>query len=186
MTSRTGFPKVSLKEVGYYDEELAAFIPDESRKAVINTETKKIYNIFTNNYRLVKHEDLLNDLDKVVNNFPEYGKPTLGINLDREGGFMEAKYTFKDVLHKVTGAEGDGFHPVIHAFNSYDGWTKQKIFFGAFRLVCKNGMIIGDKVFSYNKLHLKSNAEPDYSELASGFKVLSDQADMWKQWEKKT
>jgi hypothetical protein len=59
--------------------------------------------------------------------------------------------------------------------------------FGAFRLVCSNGLKVGEVFESYKKRHLESLNPNILSEsLTSGMNRFAEQADLWSSWAETT
>jgi hypothetical protein len=94
---------------------------------------------------------------------------------------MRATYIFKDVVAKVN--QHDVLHPQIEVFNSYDSGWSRKIFFGAYRLVCTNGLTIGERAFSYRTRHDTSFRQEDVKDtLIMAMERFSDQQRIWESW----
>lgn len=55
----------------------------------------------------------------------------------------------------VTGADADGFRPEVVLYNSHDGTGAVRLFAGAFRFICSNGIIAGEG-FASRTYHNKS------------------------------
>ena len=64
---------------------------------------------------------------------------------------MHVEITLPNVTLKV---EGDEIAMRIVVDNSYDASRKVNIAFGAYRLVCANGMIIGQRMISVSRRHV--------------------------------
>lgn len=121
----------------------------EGRKAVVRTDTSKTLGIVSNGYGLVKHE-------AVIDAFREAGKKfgvEEKIGLTNDGGNLFYEMLFPKVETEVK--KGDIVRLRMIIKNSYNGLNSLNIMFGALRLVCLNGMVVGVKVFNFNFRHTK-------------------------------
>jgi len=66
----------------------------------------------------------------------------------------------------LDGGPKDLYVPTIIARNSYDRSSKLDFYYGGFRFVCANGIVIGDIV---QQVSFKHNVDPDYRIVADGF-----------------
>jgi len=175
------YPKVS---------EGPAFYRNDSGHMVEIPETKTLFDptngrIFsphvTNDYRLIRHEDVVDIATAAAFSFPEYGNPTIDVAMPREGARLKVTFTFTGVSVDID--RGDKLHPTLHAYNSYDtGWALRTAF-GAFRVVCTNGMMIGKIMQKYRKEHHQGIDMDDVKqEIVTGMKALSEQQELWKAW----
>lgn len=150
-------------------------------KAIINPKTKRTYYIASQKYKLVKHEEVLTAFDDIVSKMPEFGKAKKEIDFFNDGGIMDCKYTFNDLEYKIK--KGDIINPTITARNSYDGTNKQSTMFGAFRLICSNGMVIGDLFAEYKKKHMETlDLDQMKFIITEGMEKYSEQTEIWKSW----
>jgi hypothetical protein len=94
---------------------------------------------------------------------------------------MKASYIFEDV--EVDVGPHDRLHPKIDFYNSYDlGWSRA-MNFGAYRLVCKNGLTIGEKVFSMREKHVTLfNREEVKNNILMAMGKFSDEKRIWNDW----
>jgi hypothetical protein len=149
-------------------------------KAITNPDNKHLYTITSNRYKLIKHEELISGIDELLWELPEFGHNERKLEFTKNGGKMRATYTFPEISVDVG---GDKIHPQIVNYNSYDTSTGLRIDFGAFKLICSNGLTIGEKVFHYNKKHF---ASIDFQIIMEGLKKslnqFSDQKELWKTW----
>ena len=66
----------------------------------------------------------------------------------------------------LDGGPKDLYVPTIIARNSYDRSSKLDFYYGGFRFVCANGIVIGNIV---QQVSFKHNVDPDYRIVADGF-----------------
>jgi len=156
----------------------------DSGKVIINEENQEVHEepfaIVTEEYTITTHESMLQLIDDVVAGMPEYGTPTKSIETFDRGGKMKAEIIFPEVEVMVA---GDILHPRISAFNSYDTYWKRRIEEGAFRVVCTNGLMIGEKNFEYSAKHTSEMDAKQLKFLITGaMEAFSDRTELWKTW----
>lgn len=120
----------------------------KDRKAVVRTDTMQALGIVSNGYGLVKH-------GLVVDTFREAGKEfgvSEKIQLTNNGGNLFYEMLFPKTEGEVK--KGDIVRMRMLIKNSYNGMNSLQIIFGAFRLVCLNGMVIGTKFLAFNYRHI--------------------------------
>ena len=119
-----------------------------NRKAVVRTDTMQTLGVVSNDYELVKH-------GSVIDSFREAGKKyhvKEKIQLTNDGAYLFYQMIFPKVEYEV--AKGDIVRMMMIAKNSYNGMNSVQIIFGAFRLVCLNGMVIGTKFMQFSFRHV--------------------------------
>jgi hypothetical protein len=159
----------------------------DGRSAIVDStsdpENPVFYNVVSDLYGLRQHEEVVHKVLEVCDDVPEFGQPTISIRLPNiaQGGKMRMEAVFKDVDYTIR--NGDTIHPKISVFNSIDlGW-KLKGAFGAFQLVCSNGMIIGEKWAEFAKRHMESLMVSELVEsVKKGMIQFSEQTQQWKKW----
>lgn len=115
--------------------------------AVIRPDTGQPMGIVSNRYGLIHHETVINGLRNALSN-KEYQEH---IQVTNNGAFLFATYKFLGMTEEVSKGDKVSFQFIIK--NSYDGTNSLQIIFGAFRLVCSNGMVIGKELLSYSQTH---------------------------------
>ncbi len=172
------YPPVAVEPISY-GRRVRTSCPDH--QAVINPESGSVYCVPTRQYQLLKHEDAIEGIEKVIHKMPQFGKWERKIDFFNDGGRMTAEYKFTDRTFQVD--KGDKLHPTINARNSYDlGWVFV-INFGIYRLICANGAIIGEKFASYKRKHTTGlEFEQVEKILEYGMDKFSDQVDLYKTW----
>ncbi|MCP6727386.1 MAG: DUF945 domain-containing protein [Patescibacteria group bacterium] len=129
------------------------------KMAVIREDTNESLGIVSKHYGLLEHKVVINSFRDILKEHKVEEK----IELQKNGAQLFATYTFLDTQIKV--AEGDFLSMTLIAKNSYDSSSSFQIMLGAFRLVCSNGMIIGQQFFKYNQRHFTDNIQIDMPEL---------------------
>jgi len=117
------------------------------RRAVIRTDTMKPLGVVSDKYTLLPHAEVVDTLRATLKG--QEVKET--INLTHNGARMHLEFMLPDVTFKV---EGDDIAMRLVVANSYDGSRKVRLVFGAYRLVCSNGMYVGSLLLSLNHRHV--------------------------------
>jgi len=178
MTQEIQFPKVQ-EDVISWGRRSRTYCPNY--KAIVNPETGDTYAIVSPNYKLLTHENAIETVMEVVDQSPEFGKFDISANFLKDGSRMETKITFPDVEYDIGG--GDLINPTIVIKNSYDTGWNYDVRFGAFRLVCSNGLVIGEQFAHYVKRHTQSLNPQDVQRiLIEGMQSFSEQIELWKTW----
>ena len=120
-------------------------------KFIMNESTNQILSCKTNDYKLVKNEDLYN---AVINGI-EANQGTLAeVQIFSGGRRTMYQFTFPGMSQLI---KGDELHPELRIWNSYDGSMAISIIASAFRMVCSNGMIMPEVVDKNKNRHLVGN-----------------------------
>ena len=172
------FPEVR-EEIISWGRRTRTHCPDH--KAIVNASTGETFAIVSNNYQLVKHEDAIQVVMDAIEMNPEFGRHDIDTKLLQGGAKMKSTIRFPEVQYDIRG--GDLINPTVEIRNSYDTGWQYSILFGAFRLVCSNGLIIGKKFVHYVKKHTQAlDQEHVKSILVEGMEQFSYQTELWKSW----
>jgi len=151
----------------------------EGRFAIVDQNNNYLFNVCTEIYKPVYHELVIWQVEQAALAVPEFGPPVIQFNLLANGGKIKVNARFPEVEHEIS--TGDIVNPTSDIFSSYDlGW-KYKAMFGAYRLVCSNGMTVGEVFDSFKKRHLVG-LDPDEltNMLMTGMPKFSEQTGLWK------
>ena len=175
-------PKVEMRKLAYGDGPNWTLA---RKKAVVGIGTDKLFGIHSDGYRLVPHEvgvHLVEEVALAHNHI--LGPYETDVALYDEGRRMRATLRFFETEYQVTQLNGqkDLINPTIEYFNSYDGGWAEKLIFGAFRLVCSNGMVVGKKLFHDRVIHVGERPVEFFMDLESSIKQYKDQTKVWKHW----
>jgi hypothetical protein len=153
----------------------------DGKKAIIDQTTENVFGICSDLYQVIHYEDILKMVETTVKNLPEFGNISIFPRLVNEGSKMVIKAKFEDVHYEIK--KGDVINPEIMIRTSYDLMWKLSAVFGAFRLICSNGMTIG-KVFSkFAKRHIVSLDPSSLTEsIQGGMGAYSEQVGLWQKW----
>jgi len=176
------FPKVKSELVTWgFDKRVIS----PEHQAIINPDNGEVYAITSKHYRIVEHEELLDTIVGVIQGEPEYGEHyDTDVWLSDNGAKMHAKFRFPDIEFPVNGNGGDMVNPTVEVFNSYDMSWALKVMFGAFRLVCSNGLVIGKIMMNYRRKHMSEGVSQERIKqiLMGSLEKFSFQTDLWKSW----
>jgi len=163
--------------------------PITTHKAIWNPEDEKIFAITSDKYKLVRHEDVLTNIEDVLAGSHDLGNWTRAIRMDKAGGRLRATYRFEDVQLQVKDPRASGqdlINPTIEVFNSYDLSWRHTVTLGAFRLVCSNGLTVGETLMKFRKRHMPDLYLDDVkSALEIGVNQVQQQAIEWSGWSEK-
>ncbi len=172
------FPDISLEPVWYGKR------PDtkvDGAFAIVDQNEGTFFNFCSDQYQVVPYEDVISLIEEVTSDLPEFGKPTIVPHIFADGGKMKVKATFQDIEYEIK--KGDIVNPKIEVYTSYDlGW-KLRSLFGAYRLVCTNGLTVGKLFSKFAKRHMLSlNPEDMKLSIQGGMGIFSEQIGLWKKW----
>ena len=141
-------------------------------------------NKVSNQYKLVQHHEAVSlCLDAILTGAPEFGAPNVGLYFTDDGGIMYAKMTFPEVIEIQ---KDDPVKPQVVITNSADLKKRFTMSFGAFRMICENGMVIPDSRFPnyvmIRNLHKQGtlNLDEAIAKMLVGFEDFSETLDIWK------
>jgi len=151
-------------------------------KAIVRTDTNRVLGVLGKDYRLVRHKDVLNDMEKAIPTEMTNRK----ITLCKSGAVMFAKYE-TPLIKAVEVRKGDIVKFGIEVFNSYDGTLPIGFMFVAMRLVCTNGMTIPKSIARICVRHIGNidliNAKREFNNRLPLYMKTSDR---WQEWAETT
>ena len=148
---------------------------------VMNVETGKLLGMRSDKYRFVPHEVGLNFVEEmVIKHAAVLGDYDVNVALHNEGQRMKATFRFVDAKYEVR--KDDTVNPTVEYWNSYDGSWAEKLTFGAYRLVCKNGLLVGEKFATTRAIHVGERPEDFLLDIDKAVLNFEKQADLWKAW----
>lgn len=175
-------PKAIAVPVDYADQfNTDCYLNAEGYRAIINPDTNDLFSILSTKYKIMQHTDVLTKVEECVAKHPEYGTPKRTIKTLSNGAKLQAKYVFPEIDVQIN--TGDVVHPEVEIRNGYDGIWSFGVLFGAFRLVCSNGLVIGDVVMQFKRKHFNPAQQFLLTDmLQNSFESFSNQTEMWKGW----
>ncbi len=177
------FPRVIEQPVmwGYGDDLHKA----KRHKAIVDPDNGRLFSIVSLDYRLIRHEAAIREVEKAINKVPEFGSYKVSTRLSNGGGRMRRTYVFPGVSAKIEG--NDYINPELHLFNSYDTAWPFMVILGAFRVVCENGLVVGKKFLCVRRRHLfPLDSIALEKEVSTALNRFKSQTRQWKKWTDKT
>lgn len=156
-------------------------IPD--RFAVIDINNGHFFDIVSDKYHLVTHEEVVHSLLSSVP--PEFGEAVPDIQIYDNGAKIRANLGFPDLPeHKGEIKEGDMVEPRISGYSSYNRSTFHGIITGAKQLVCSNGLVSFRSESSKRKHIIGSTitAEALTNNISAFLTDFSATTDLWRTW----
>ena len=178
-TGEISFPEIVEQPVmwGYYKDLHQA----NKHKAIVNFDTGKLFSIVSNDYRLIRHEEAIEQIEKEIYEFPDLGKYEIYTRFYNDGGRMRRTYRFYGKGAKIE--PNDHIIPELHLFNSYDVTWPFTVTLGAFRVICTNGLVVGKKFLHLRKRHVyeleQINVREEVSTALTRFDLQTKQ---WEEW----
>jgi len=172
------FPEVSEVPVSWGEINLQRA---DQYKAIVNPETGKVYSIVSKDYKLVRHEDAVQRIESTIDENLELGKYKCATEFYNDGARMRMTYSFYEKSVEIK--KGDTVNPELHLFNSYDTTWPFIVLIGAFRFVCTNGLVVGEKYLHLRKRHIYHFDEMDLNkQVSTALKRFKLQANQWEKW----
>lgn len=147
-------------------------------------------NKVSDDYHLVQHHQALHkSLTAILEKCPEFGVPEVTAKFTNNGGRMYARMLFPQAMEIQ---KGDPVKPEVILTNSADLSKRFSLAFGAFRLICSNGMIIPDSRFKdyvmIRNLHKNGTLDLDdaIAKMMVGFESFSESIGIWSAYTEKT
>jgi hypothetical protein len=153
----------------------------DDRFAIVDQKTDNVFNICSDIYKPVYHEEIISIVEETAATLPEFGESKIKVSLLANGAKLRVHVVFPEVIHEIK--LNDVVNPTIDVFSSYDlGW-KLGGKFGAYRLVCTNGLTVGEIFDSFKKRHMISlDPEELAKTMLNGMNKFSDQTALWSKW----
>lgn len=136
-------------------------IPD--KKAIVRTDTNEVLGIVSNQYRLVRHEEVLNSVNRV---FDDLSLKESKKYFCARGAIMFSRF-FGNGKYSKEVKVGDIVRFGIEVFNSYNGRLPVGLILIGERLKCSNGMIVPETITSFVIKHYNSLSLDDVRNKAS-------------------
>jgi len=174
------FPIIEEKPVmwGYYRD----FHDADRYKAIVDADTGKLLSIVSKDYRLIRHEQAIDELEDILYGAEGLGPFSVKTEFYNDGGRMRRSYGFEKVTVEV--GLGEKVHPELLLYNSYDLTWPLILLLGAFRFVCTNGLIVGEKFYQFRKRHVLELERMDFTEqVVTALERFKKQVETWKRWE---
>ena len=124
----------------------------DGHKAVVNkNDEQQIFSVVSDNYQVVQHEEVIDTIERTLENLNlKYDKSVTELN---DGARVRVEMVFPDIEVNIGGGDVSKFRATFD--NSYDCSTGLRLDIGAFRLICTNGLTIGERWGTYYHKHSK-------------------------------
>jgi hypothetical protein len=121
-------------------------------KAIVDTNTGKVFSIVSDDYKIITHEQAIEQIESIIAKNKDLGGYDLQVKFYNDGGRMRCTFTFPRIAAEI--AKGDFVNLQLHLSNSYDVTWPFTVILGALRLVCTNGLVVGEKLLHIKKRHV--------------------------------
>jgi hypothetical protein len=173
------YPEVIERPVYYFNNNEIRHV--EGQRSLVNPKNGNVYSIVSDKYKVLPYKDSIEMIEESISKNSEFGRYEKNIEFLNEGGKMLAKFKFTD--HSMEIQKGDFVNPEIILRRSYDAAWGFVLMFGAFRLICSNGLTIGEKILEYKHLHTKGiNLQQISESLEGSLDRFSLQTKIWEKW----
>jgi len=148
-------------------------------RAVVNQETKEPVSIVSDRYRLVPYRAAMDLAEQYAESFGTFSQK---VSLGRHGGSMVASFDFRDRSAEVAKDDFVGFRLLFE--NSYNASKSVRLWLGALRLICLNGMVSSTGLFDTRLKHVGTTAELKFPEPAEIVDQFTKTVGHWKNYAK--
>jgi len=170
------FPRVIEQPVSWGDQN--KLHAAEGYKAIVDSDTGKVFSIVSKDYKIITHERAIEQIESVIAKNENLGRYDTKFDFYNGGGRMHCTFTFPGISVEIKAR--DFVNLQLHLLNSYDVRWPFIITLGAFRLVCRNGLIIGEKIFHIRKRHVYELDELYIRKnIATATERFKQQTDKW-------
>jgi hypothetical protein len=153
----------------------------ENHKAIVNLDTGKLFSIVSKDYRIIRHEEAIVQMDEAISRAKDLGEYQVLTEFTNDGGRMRRTYRFTGNVAEVK--KGDLICPELHLFNSYDKTWPFFILLGAVRVVCENGLVFGHGLLYLRRRHVYQLGQINVAEeVGTALKRFYQQTMKWKRW----
>jgi hypothetical protein len=173
------FPNVGETPISWWKDKDARLA--ENHKAIVNLNTGKLYSIVSKDYRLIRHEEAIKEIEAAIHRTKGLGPYELETAFYNQGGRMRRTYRFVGVAHEVE--PGDFVNPELRLLNSYDQAWPFVVDLGAYRQVCSNGLVIGVILLQLRKRHVSELNRLDLTEtVQTALEQFGKATLLWQDW----
>lgn len=120
-------------------------------QAVLRSDTDQVIAVHGRDYRLVRNDEVFPEVDALVDDLFDTANMTITDQITANSG--KSLRTYRLPSHTVEPAKGDAVEMQVVVMNSYDGSSALRIHTGGLRLVCMNGMVLGDQASKFRAMH---------------------------------
>ncbi|NYR11303.1 DUF945 domain-containing protein [Pseudoalteromonas sp. MIP2626] len=162
-------------------------LPDRDLQAIVRKDTNTVLAVHGQRYTLIKNADVYDRVDSAIRGSEALDTSGMQIvdSVAYEGGRSIRSYIFPE--HKISIGRGrrDVTNLRLNVINSYDGSTNLRINMGGYRLVCANGMVVGDDVSNYVARHTSGfQVDEVKTRVAASVDNFMRMGEQWRRWSK--
>ena len=125
-------------------------------KFIVREDTGQVLSCMTDEYKLVPNSQIVKAAEPILKQHKAELREAVSLG---DGQRTVWKWSLPNTKFEIS--KGDEMNAEVIIKNSYDGSLQVHILSGAFRLVCSNGMIIGNVVEKHNYKHNVGNLNLD-------------------------
>ncbi len=170
------FPDVELVPVSVADQA----VPDY--RAIVSRVDGRVLGMHRSRYRLITHEEAFAAVDESLESCSiNQNGMEVYLQQSHHGARAFCEYRFPAECTHL--AEDDDVCLRIIVVNSYDQSSALRLVVGAFRFVCSNGMMIGERYSGFSHRHTGELALSRFTEsLDEGLGIYRHRSAQWKKW----
>ena len=133
----------------FYDTPNSSYKGTNEYKAIVRTDKNKLVSVMQDSYKLIPNREVIMPLIEQLNSLDTKW------NFDNSHSFVDSKrmrlqVTFPD-LTMNDGRSDIALSLFVH--NSYDGSEGVRMYWGAIRAICSNGMVFGEVLAKFYSKH---------------------------------
>lgn len=154
-----------------------------SKKCIFNHDRTKLFNVVSTKYAAIDHAHAVDTIASALEEaFGE--KAECNVRSLASGARIRAEFKLP-FINPIEIRKNDLVNLTLVVRNAHDGMWKFSAMLGAFRLVCSNGMMIGQKFGSVSGKHFPQMGRPDnFAERLKGMIARGALLqDVWREWE---
>lgn len=153
----------------------------EATKALVDQNTGRVFSMVSDQYKIVRYEDVFVMVNDIVGALDGYGKIQVVPRSLSEGGKFQIQLKFPEMQKSVK--KLDNIVPKLDVFTSLDLSSRLTGKFGAFRLLCTNGMGVWELFKRFARKHLVSLVLDDLQNtISEGLEGFQRQVIEWQRW----
>jgi len=172
------FPRPVLEPL-WYGRRSDHRVP--TMKALVDQNNGHVFNVVSDQYKVVHYEDLVGIIGDITSRITNYGEIQLVPSTLRSGATFKLQLRFPGVQKSIR--KLDNIVPKIDVLSSIDLSKSLIGRFGAFRLICTNGMGVWEMFKKFARKHLVSLQLADLqATIEEGLLGFNDQVLEWKKW----
>jgi len=151
-------------------------------KAIVNPETEKLISVVGAGYKLEHNGEVFPKFEDAIRlSSLNTAGMTRDVSTSHGEGRTVVSYTFPE--HRVSIKDKDEMDLTLTVLNSYDMSWRFRSIMGAFRLLCANGMIVGDPLAEYSGKHTASlDTDRAIKDLGVALEVYLQNTGIWQEY----